>query len=198
MPKYKKNILEVVNRVDMVFDEIGRDFSHSQKNMVISGLSTKSFSIINAIILLCDGNYNSEATILLRSLIENTIKLRWLLNKDVELRINEYFQKPEDFSWGKQDKVGLKDKMSELGFSDEYYNKVIRPTCSYSHANSESINWFPVLKIDKESGLSSGAIYSIAYQMLGHVLKVFNDNLSEEFNFYDEIFQELQKEQKPK
>jgi|GEM_PF-3146595 len=198
MAKYKKEIIELMVKTDEIFDRIGRELPHSNENMVISGLSHKSFEIAGSIILLCDNGYNNEGSILLRSLVENTIKLRWLLNKDTDARIKKYFQDPEDFSWG-VDKTGrLKDKMIELGYSEDYYKKVVKVCHSWSHVNAESINWSQVLKVDKESGLSAGAIYSIVYQMLGHIVKIYYDHISDEFNFYENVFKTLENNQTKK
>lgn len=195
-PKYKKEIKDLIVKTDQVFDRIGRDFPDSRKNMVIAGLSYRSFQIASSIILLCDNHYESEASVLLRSLVENTIKLRWILNKETEERIGKYFQDPDAFEWGKENTgANLKDKMIELGFQDEYYKKVVKVCHSYSHANAESINWFPILKIEGKSGITDGMIYSIVYQMLGHIVKTYHDHISIEFNFYKNVFKTLENNQ---
>jgi hypothetical protein len=190
-PTYRQLIIETIDRSNKIFDEIGRDFPNLRKNIIIEGLGYTSFHIAEAIVLLTDKNFNQEAAILLRSLIENTINLKWILNKDTEERIDLYFQDISEKGFGSTwANRNLKERMIEVGFPEVYYEKVLKVTHSFSHTNAESLDWS---NIDKDYTLfPSEAILAVAYQMLGHVIKVLEDNISPKFNFSKEIFYNIQ------
>ncbi|MHC1717006.1 MAG: DUF5677 domain-containing protein [Candidatus Dojkabacteria bacterium] len=190
--KYEKLILDLIKKTDLVFDDIGRELPRSGETMVLEALGFTSFHIASAIILLCRNGFSQEAMILLRSLIENTVNLKWILNKEKEERIGLYFHdiKEEGFGAGWTEGKNLEMRMSELGFKREYYDKVVKVTHSFSHVNAESLDWSSV-----KSGyprIGEEAILAVVYQMLGHVLEVLNKNISEKFS-YKEVFEELKK-----
>ncbi|PKN02689.1 hypothetical protein CVU76_01465 [Candidatus Dojkabacteria bacterium HGW-Dojkabacteria-1] len=193
MRQYRSVIVDTIKKTDSVFDEIGRNYEKTPKNILIHSLSYNSFHITGAILLLCEKNFTQEAAILLRSLIENTVNLKWILNKNFETRIKEYLVdiSKDDFGFGKRwTKSNLGERMLEVGFSKEYYNKVVKITHSFSHVNAESLDWTN-LKKDYPL-LSEDAILSVNYQMLGHTLEVLNNNVSSKFSFYKEIFKSFE------
>lgn len=186
---YKKLILQTIKKSDNVFDEIGRTLPKTQENTIIEGLGYTSFHIASAIILLTDNGFNQEATILLRSLIENTINLKWIL-KDTNKRIFLYFQDISEKGFGETwANRNLKERLIEVGFPEEYYDKVLKVTHSFSHTNAESLDWS---NIKEDYPLfSSNAILVVTYQMLGHVIEVLEKNISPKFDFAKEIFSNI-------
>ncbi len=189
-PKYRQLVAEIIDKSNTVFDEIGRDFPQNSKNIILEGLGYTSFHIVEAIVLLIDKGFNQEAVILLRSLIENTVNLKWILNKNTEERIGSYFQDISKKGFGNTwADLNLKDRMLEVGFPEVYYDKVVKVAHSFSHTNAESQDWSNIEKDD--SLFSSEATLAVACQMLGHVIQVFERNISPKFDFAKEIFSNI-------
>jgi hypothetical protein len=193
---YKNLILQTIKKSDNIFDEIGRTFPKTQENIVIEGLGYTSFHIASAIILLTDNGFNQEATILLRSLIENTVNLKWIL-QDKENRIQLYFHditgKGFGSSWANRN---LKERLTEVGFPKEYYDKVVKVTYSFSHTNAESLDWSNIQK--DYPLLSKDSILVVTYQMLGHIIQVLEKNISPKFDFAKEIFSHIKSAEETK
>jgi len=192
MGKYRDLIIKTIEKTDETFDLIGRKYQKTPTIIVVEGLSYTSFHITGAILLLCENNFNQEATILLRSLIENTINLKWILHEDSDNRIRNYFRDISDKGFGSKwagDKNNLKKRLLDVGLTEEYYNKVVKITHSFSHTNAESLDWrnlkpdFPLF--------SDEAILSVTYQMLGHTIEILNEYISQEFSYYKEIFEKF-------
>lgn len=197
MKTYNNLITELIERSDTIFNKIGRDFVKTPRNIIIECLGYTSFHIAGAILLLCHNNFNQEATILLRSLIENTINLKWILNKNTNDRIKSYFRDISETGLGSEwTPVNLKDRMLEVGFHEKYYTMVVKITHAFSHTNAESLDWTnikPDYPLFSEEG-----ILSIAYQMLGHIIEVLHNEISKEFAFYKDISEEIERRNKIK
>lgn len=187
---YRNLIIELIRNSDATFDKIGRNLPNTPQNILIEQLGYTSFHIAGAILLLTENKFNQEATILLRSLIENTINLKYILNKNTTERIRQFLRITSKISFGeKWTKTDLKNRMIEVGFKEEYYNKVIKITHSFSHTQAESLDWSNI-KPDYPQ-FSEGAIHTVTYQMLGHILEVLYKHISKEFSLYKQVFKNI-------
>ncbi|GAG80132.1 unnamed protein product [marine sediment metagenome] len=103
--------------------------------VLASAIKTIRFS--NAIIRLCEEDFSKESLPILRSLIEHSINMRWIMAKDTERRLKQYLHDLEEKSLGKSwTNVDLLTRMSNIGFKNrDYYDFVVKYTYSYAHVN---------------------------------------------------------------
>ncbi len=159
----------------------------------------KSIRFSNAIIRLCEEDFTKESLPVLRSLIEHSINMRWIMAKDTERRLKQYLHDLEEKSLGKSwTNVDLLTRMSNIGFKNsDYYDFVVKYTYSYAHVNASTLDWGEVM--DEEilkSKMSSQSIHSIIAQMLGHVLLALNTRYRGKFDYYREIWRHIKKNDK--
>ena len=135
----------------------------------IIAAANKSLVSFHAIVVLCKNKLNEESFPILRSMIENSINFRWILNKNTQARFSNYFDDLSKTGFGeKWTEIDFYSRMSELGFPRTYYDFVVKYTYSHSHANAKSV--FRLQDVEREP-FSEDAIYAVIAQMLGHILK---------------------------
>lgn len=154
----------------------------------------KAIRFTEAIVKLCEEDFTEECLPILRSLIEHTINMRWIMAKDTENRLQQYLRDLDKKSFGERwTNVNLSDRMSEIGFKNkDYYDFVVKYTYSYAHVNAISLDWEKVMNKKKhDKKRSPQYIYSIVAQMLGHVLFALNTKYKGKFNYYREIWSHI-------
>lgn len=199
---YKLLIEKVADYINEGFGNIGgRIENAAMLDCYLMAAAHKAIRFSRAIINLCEENFTNESMPILRSLIEHTINMRWIMKKDTEKRLEQYWQSLEKKGFGGiWTNVNLLDRMSEIGFKNrDYYDFVVKVTYSYAHVNAETLDWGEVIMdegIISKHKLSSGAVYSIVAHMLGHVLFALNAEYKGKFNYCGEIWSHFKKSSK--
>ncbi|MFH1777495.1 MAG: DUF5677 domain-containing protein [Candidatus Omnitrophota bacterium] len=128
-----------------------------------------------AIILLCEKKHNLEALMVLRPLIELTVNTRWSLQKEENLQKfmehTEYEFKDDLPKMGEPWTINLWEKMKAIGFSKQYYDTVVKKLHEVLHCNPTLI---ARTHHKNMTAMDSEAIFSVAAQFSGHLLKVAN------------------------
>lgn len=154
----------------------------------------KAIRLTEAIVKLCEADFTEESLPILRSLIEHTINMRWIMAKDTEKRLQQYLRDWDKKRFGERwTNINLADRMSEIGFKDRnYFDFVVKYTYSYAHVNASTLDWEKVMyKKRRYKKRSPQYIYSIVAQMLGHVLFALNTKYKGKFNYYREIWSHI-------
>lgn len=154
----------------------------------------KAFNFTNAILLLCKNGFSDDSLPILRSLIEHTINMRWITNKDTTERFDLFTNYEINLDLGKKwSGVTLLDKMLEVGFNKDYYDLVVKNTYAYSHVNALTLKWGEFYK-EMDVGpdhFSPDSIFSVVAQMLGHVMKALDTHFVAPFSRYNEIWDQI-------
>ena len=176
--------------VDKSADGMGREIKNSQQiDRFLITATQKAFQLTNAIVVLCENNYSDEAFPVLRSLMELSVNMRWIIQKDTPKRLSDYLAdllKP-DFG-SRWTTANMEMRMKEIGYNDDYYSFVTKYTYSFSHVNAKSLNWSIVEKEPVFKKFDPEAIFSIVVQMLIGVMKALNDHYEgcfEEYKVFD-------------
>ncbi len=176
---YKDLIKEAKSKIEEGFSKMNNRIDNPapiERYLVVATLRADRLS--DSIVTLCENGFGNEALIILRTLIEHSFNMRWIMEDDIESRLKKYLSDLENVSknisfGGGWSGKSLDKRMKEIGFvGREYYDYVVKLTYAYAHANASSLDWEKVIK-DKRINLpqSSQPIYAVASQMLGHVLK---------------------------
>ena len=193
---YELLIQKAKKEINDGFNELGRKIENPSFLEIYLIVSTlKSIELTDAIMFLCKNNFNNESLIILRSLVEHSLNMHWIMKKDTEKRLEEYRSDLEKIELGGfWTKDNLKKRMKDIGIGEEYYDFVVKFTYSYAHVNAKSLKWQKVIKIDglKSEPFPAQAIYSIVAQMLGHVLKSLNIHFKGLFDSYSDIWKEIE------
>ncbi|MFC1721448.1 alpha/beta fold hydrolase [Patescibacteria group bacterium] len=153
----------------------------------------------DSIFLLCRSKKESESLILLRSLVETTINMEWIMveKEKVTSRLFGYFNDIYKNKFGKDwsDPDNLRDRMEDIGYEDLYYDAVIGILNSQVHGNAKSLPWWSALPNAglRKTTFGSEAIYSMVAGSIGHALKALSLRYGKvsEFNKYSEIFDQV-------
>jgi len=142
-------------------------------------LSTRRFvSHAKSILLLCDRKQNLEALMLLRPIIELVVNLRWVIEDStgtnrpqfmgsIEYNFNNGIPEMGDY-WSDKN---LQKRMEAIGFNQNYYNMVVKKLHEELHGNPAVIARAHYRSL---TSMNSEAIFSLACQFIGHLLKVAN------------------------
>lgn len=155
----------------------------------------KAVRFSDAISVLCENRMTDEALPILRSLIEHSINMRWIADKDSGKRLKAYMNDLGEKGFGAPwTETKLDKRMEDVGFgSRDYYEYCVKVTYSYAHVNASSLMWGEVFdhpQLSKERW-SSDALYQVNAQMLGHVLKALNTHFVGHFDFYNAIWKQV-------
>lgn len=197
------NIIETKDLIDEAFKSIEDGFNKMGMNiknpslidryLIAATYKIRRFS--DAIILLSERGLTDEAIPILRSLIEHSINMRWIMNNNTKSRLKDYMNDLGEKGFGSSwTNVSLVDRMKEVGFNDrDYYDFCVKVTYSYSHVNSSSLNWFEVINHPSlnEERWSANANYVVIAQMLGHVMKALDTKFIGYFKNYDYIWNKI-------
>lgn len=198
-PQAKDLVNKAKQIIDEGFDKMGRSIKNPSildKYMVAA--TYKVIRFCEAISVLCENGLTDESLPILRSLIEHTINMRWIINKDSNKRLKKYMNDLGEKGFGAQwTDVNLYDRMREIGFNDkEYFDYCVKVTYSYSHVNSSSLIWGEVFTDPRLSNerWSPEAIYIVVAQMLGHVMKALDTHFVGNFTGYNSIWNQIKVE----
>ncbi len=157
----KKNIKNEPVRKQLLYLGIRRFNSHAK-----------------ALIILCRKEYNVEALMLLRPIIELVVNLRWVLEDNSDKNLQTFLANVDYVFengipkmggyWSEQDLLG---RMKDIGFGEKYYKSVVKKLHEELHGNPAIIARAHRKNL---TSMSSEAIFSVACQFLGHLLKVIN------------------------
>jgi hypothetical protein len=195
-------IKEAKNNIERGFKEIGEIEKPSKLEIFLIGSTIKTIRLTDSIILLCNNHFNDEALIILRSLIELSINMRWITKEDTENRLEEYLSDLEKIEFGsKWSKIPLDQKMINVGYPNkDYYDFVVKLTYSHSHINASVLKLVEILNNnllkDSYSSFSNEAIYAVTAQMLGHVLKSLDTNFKGTFSSHNDIWKKIKIDKK--
>lgn len=191
----EKLVKEMIDYINEGFNKMGRVINNAtvlDKYLIASTLKAVRFS--NAILLLCHTGFTDESLSILRSLIEHSINIRWIMHKDTKIRLKSYMddlgKKGFGTRWSEKD---FFSRMQELGFGRDYYDFCVKPTYSYSHVNSSSLIWAEVYddsRLSKER-FSPDAIFQVVAQMLGHVIKSLDIQFKGYFSDYNNFWSQI-------
>ena len=196
MTKSEKLIHEAREMIDDGFDSMGRSIKNpSMLDRYLVAATSKAVRFSDAILVLCNNKLTDEAFPVLRSLIEHSINMRWITQKDSTKRLREYMNDFSEKGFGAPwtDKK-LDERMEEVGFGDrDYYDFCVKITYSYAHVNASSLKWSEVIdhpQLSKERW-SPDAIYQVVVQMLGHVMKALDSRFEGHFSGYNAIWKQI-------
>lgn len=190
--KYENLIQEAKNKINEGFDKIGRKIDNpTNLERYLVAATIKAVNITNAIIVLCKNNFTDESLILLRSLIEHSVNMHWIMDRNTEERFDEFWSELLETNSGFWAQRRFDGRMEDIGFEDkEYYDSVVKITYTYSHVSASSLNWDLVIDNVPKKEFSAEAIYSVVAQMLGHVLKSLDMNFKGLFD-YNSIWKQI-------
>lgn len=179
--------------IETGFEKVGNVIPSSLVDRYLRVAICKIINLEKSISILCEQGYTDESMIILRSFIEHSINISWIMQKDSLQRVRTYILK-DDLSKGFGQywtEKKLINRMKDIGFeSRDYYDFCVKPTYSYAHVNSSSLKWNKVFddpRLDSKP-FSPEAIYQVEAQMLGHVLKALNTQFNGYFDKYEEIW----------
>ena len=193
--KVEKLVEEMVQSIENDFDKMNRVVNNPtlvDRYLIASTLKAMRFT--DAIKVLCSAGYTDESLPILRSLIEHSINMRWILNKNTSERLKKYMndlgKKGFGAAWTEE---SLLSRMEEIGFNRDYYDFCVKPTYSYSHVNSSSLSWGEVFEHPQLKGerFKSEAIFQVVAQMIGHVMKSLNTRFDNYFKDYDYFWKQI-------
>lgn len=158
---------------------ISKNIKSENFNKQLFWLSIRRFiSHTKSIIYLCDKRQSLEALMLLRPIIELVVNLRWVVEdntgtnrqqfmKSTEYKFDNSIPKMGDY-WSDKN---LQKRMEAIGFSQNYYNTVVKKLHEELHGNPAVIARAHHINLTL---INSEAIFSLACQFMGHLLKVAN------------------------
>lgn len=196
MSKYRKLVNSAIQIIDGGFDKMDRSIVNpSLLDRYLVAASIKAIRLSNAITILCEHGSTDEALSILRTLIEHSVNMRWIVEKDTQTRLKMYFGDLGEIGFGKAWATEkLPDRMKNIGFnSHDYFDYCVKLTYSYAHANASSLRWGEVFdhpKLSKDSW-SPDALYQVVIQMLGHVIKALNTRYPDKFLGYEELWKQV-------
>ena len=187
---YESLIRKAKNEIEKDWEKIKKKDNDSKVKTYLLVASSKAIRLSDAIVYLCKGNFSNESLIILRSLIEHSINMRWIMNKNTKDRLQKYFVELKKINFGNGwADLPLDQRMKEIGFENkDYFDFVVKFTYGYAHVNSSSLTPEIGKDIGEKHNFSPEAIYSVTAQMLGHVLKALNVYYSVFFNGYKIIW----------
>lgn len=195
MNKYLTLIQKSKEYIDQGFDTFQRQLQTKDQIGGFLVLCTlRAARLSDAIVHLCKAGFTDESLPILRSLIETAVNMRWIMNKNTEERLKQYYANLAENKWYGEPwtSVNLKDRMKEIGFKgklESYYNLVVKFCHDYTHDGARTLPHRRLIpKVPKKTLMSAGAIYAITSQMLGHVLKALNDHWPGKFDSYKVIW----------
>ena len=194
---YELLIKKAKKEIDNGFNKMGRKIdnpSFLEKYLIVSTL--KAVKLSDAIVFLCKNDFNNESLIILRSLIEHSVNMHWIIKDNTKEKLSNYISDLEKINYGERwPEIDLSKRLEDLGYKNrDYYDFVIKFTYSYAHVNAKALDWKEVIKIEglKSEPFPAQAIYSIVAQMLGHILKSLNIHFKGLFDSYSDIWKEIE------
>ena len=163
--KYLIFIQKSKEYIDQGFDTFQREIPTEDTIGVFLVLCTlRATRLSDAIIHLCKAGFTDESLPILRSLIETAVNMRWIMNKDTEQRLEQYYAKLAGDKWYGElwTSVNLRDRMKEIGFKgklEAYYDLVVKFCHDYTHGGARTLPRRRLIpKTPKKTLMSADAI----------------------------------------
>lgn len=167
--------------IDHGFSKVGRKLKADDPvERVLSGLAGRAIAMGNAVSLLCGRQHANEALPLLRSLLEISVRMRWIAETESTARAQEYIKEAGDPRWDSfLSEERLRARMGELGYSDAL--KAMTQTLCLEHlrANALGIPWGHVFEENKHSGRSGEDVTRAAGEAMAHVVMALHKRWGE-------------------
>ncbi|MBA7633665.1 hypothetical protein ES703_41236 [subsurface metagenome] len=203
MNKYLDLIQKSKEYIDQGFDTFHRQLQIKDQIGGFLVLCTfRAAGLSDAIVHLCKAGFTDESLPILRSLIETAVNMRWIMNKNREERLKQYYANLAENKWYGEPwtSVNLRDRMKEIGFKGKlelYYDLVVKFCHDYTHGGARTLPRRRLIPKARKTLMSAGAIYAVTSQMLGHVLKALNDHWPGKFDSYKLIWKAIKNFQPP-
>ena len=203
MNKYLDLIQKSKEYINQGLDTFDREIPREDTIGVFLVLCTiRVAGLSDAIVHLCKAGFTNESLPILRSLIETAVNMRWIMNKDTQERLKQYYANLAEDKWYGQPwtSVNLRRRMKEIGFKGKlelYYDLVVKFCHDYTHGGARTLPYRRLIPKATKTSMSAGAIYAITSQMLGHVLKALNDHWPGKFDSYKLIWKAIKNFQPP-
>ncbi len=181
-----RNLLKHIIYIEKI---IKKNIENGDFNKQLLWLSLRRFiSHGKAISILCKRKQNLEALMLLRPIIELIVNLRWIVEDNTDKNRGQFMKSTEyEFNSNGTPKMGgywtdknLKGRMIAIGFDEKYYDAVIKKMHEELHTNPGVVGRAHNQDL---TSMNSNAIFSVAYQWTGHLLKVVNQLYPNEKKF---------------
>jgi len=192
---YKQLLQSSVQDIYLEFEKMGGQIQNpTLVDRYLCAATYKATRLTNAILLLCENQKAEDALIILRSLVEHTINMRWIMTSNTKERIKDYVNAETKSFGAKWTKASLSDRMTKVGFEDrDYFDFCVKLTYSYAHVNSSSLRWGEVYddpRLNKD-GWPPDALYQVVIQMLGHIMLALNTQYPNYFKNYEELWRKI-------
>lgn len=193
---YKQLLQSSLQEIYLEFEKMGHQIKNpTLVDRYLIAATYKATRLTNSIVLLCENNKAEDALIILRSLIEHTINMRWIMKNKAREKIKAYVVAEAVKGFGVNwTPVNLNDRMTQIGFEDrDYFDYCVKLTYAYAHVNSSSLRWGEVYDDPRLSrdGWQPDALYQVAIQMLGHIMLALNTQYPDYFKNYDELWRKI-------
>jgi hypothetical protein len=193
--KIHQQVIEMIDDIDNGFNKFGRSINNPTIiDRYLLASTYKAVRFCKSILLLCHHGFADESMSVLRSLVELSLNMRWIMEKDTKARLKEYMtdlgKKGFGAKWTDRD---LFSRIQELGFGRDYYDFCIKPIYSYAHVNSSSLRWGEVIdhpQLSKD-GFNPEAVYQVVAQMLGHIMKSLDTQYKGCFPNYNKYWKKI-------
>ena len=146
----------------------------------LAGLAGRTIALGNAIALLCGRQHSNEALPLLRSLLEISVTMRWIAEKDRASRAEEFLKEAAAPSWESFfSDERLLARMKALGYPAEL-GEIARGSCrDHLKANAQGIPWGHVFETDKCAGRSGEEVARAAAAAMAHAVTALHAHWGE-------------------
>lgn len=193
----KRDLLRLIDEgkhyLHLGYKKVNRDVLNlSLLDLFLISSSSSAEKTADAIVLLCSNGHPNEAVILLRTLIEIAMNMRWVMQEDPETRVKEYFgdlQKPKlGTKWTSKH---LQERMESIGMGHGYYEHIVNSCHAVVHMNASALNYGAVLPGYKKIIMGETTTLATTAQMLGHVLEALNLKYKRKFNYATLIWEQI-------
>mgnify|MGYP001589682967 CR=1 FL=1 len=167
--------------IDHGFSRVGRALKvEDPVDRALAGLAGRTIAIGNAIALLCGRQHANEALPLLRSLLEISVSMRWIADKDRPARAEEFLKETIAPRWDSfLSDERLLARMKALGYPAELED-LARASCrEHLKANAQGIPWGHVFEQDKCAGRSGEEVARAAAGAMAHAVTALHEHWGE-------------------
>lgn len=189
--KYEQIVATGVARLegDLRLIQTEIDEGKPMENYLLAS-TRKALYLIRATTLLCKNDMSPEAMPVLRTLLELSVNMRWIVQDRTHQRLSDYLADKRKSSFGTAwTEITMYDRMDQIGFGRAYYDLVTKVTYSYSHANAKSLEW-KINPSNEPRAFAGDILFSVLAQMLGHVVAALNSYFPQ-INYHSDIWREI-------
>lgn len=167
--------------IDHGFSRVGRGLKASDPvDRALAGLAGRTIAIGNAIALLCGRQHANEALPLLRSLLEISVSMRWIAEKDRAARAEEFLKETAALRWETfLSDERLLSRMKALGYPEELRALAEASCLDHLKANAQGIPWGHVFEADKRAGRTGEEVARAAAAAMAHAVAALDAHWGE-------------------